>query len=156
LASAHERNAAQSVHTRTRSAKIRRIEAKPKDTPPMFTAETRCEIAAIANDLELEPEALLAIAEVESGGKGFAMVSGKPEPLIRFEGHYFDRRLSTTNRMRARAEALPRRPPARSPIQGRKPGAGRFSPEPARSTPRRPMKACPRASARSWARIGHG
>jgi hypothetical protein len=67
----------------------------------MFTAETRREIAAIANDLELEPEALLAIAEVESGGKGFAIVGGKPEPLIRFEGHYFDRRLSAANRMGA-------------------------------------------------------
>jgi hypothetical protein len=66
----------------------------------MFTDETRREIAVIATDLELEPEALLAIAEVESGGKGFATVGGRPEPLIRFEGHYFDRRLSPANRQR--------------------------------------------------------
>jgi hypothetical protein len=72
----------------------------------MFTDETRREIAAIANDLGLEPEALLAIAEVESGGKGFAIVGGRPEPLIRFEGHYFDRRLSPANRQRARADGL--------------------------------------------------
>jgi hypothetical protein len=43
----------------------------------MFTDETRREIAAIANHLELEPEAL-AIAEVESGGQGFAIVGGRP------------------------------------------------------------------------------
>ena len=72
----------------------------------MFTDETRREIAAIANDLELEPQALLAIAEVESGGKGFAIVGGRQEPLIRFEGHYFDRRLSPANRQRARADGL--------------------------------------------------
>jgi hypothetical protein len=72
----------------------------------MFTDETRRQIATIAKDLGVEPEALLAIAEVESGGKGFAIVDGRPEPLIRFEGHYFDRRLSAADRERARASGL--------------------------------------------------
>jgi hypothetical protein len=72
----------------------------------MFTDETRHEIAAIARELDVEPEALLAIAEVESGGRGFVIVGGRPEPLIRFEGHYFDRRLSAANRQRARSDGL--------------------------------------------------
>jgi hypothetical protein len=91
----------------------------------MFTAETRLEIAAIANDLELEPEALLAIAEVESGGKGLAIVGGKPEPLIRFEGHYFDRRLSAADRMRARADGLAS--PAAGAVANPGTQAGRWS-----------------------------
>jgi hypothetical protein len=91
----------------------------------MFTDETRREIAAIAIDLELEPEALLAIAEVESGGKGFATVGGRPEPLIRFEGHYFDRRLSPTNRQRARADGLAS--PAAGAVANPRTQAGRWA-----------------------------
>ena len=91
----------------------------------MFTAETRLEIIAIANNLELEPEALLAIADVESGGKGFAIVGGRPEPLIRFEGHYFDRRLSAADRMRARADGLAS--PAAGAVANPGTQAGRWS-----------------------------
>jgi hypothetical protein len=91
----------------------------------MFTAETRNEIAAIARNLELELEALLAIAEVESGGKGFAIVAGRPEPLIRFEGHYFDRRLSAANRQRARADGLAS--PAAGAVANPKTQAGRWA-----------------------------
>ena len=91
----------------------------------MFTDETRREIAVIANDLELELEALLAIAEVESGGKGFAIVGGRPEPLIRFEGHYFDRRLSPANRQRARADGLAS--PAAGAVANPRTQAGRWA-----------------------------
>jgi hypothetical protein len=91
----------------------------------MFTDETRREIAAIAADLELEPETLLAIAEVESGGKGFATVGGRSEPLIRFEGHYFDRRLSPANRQRARADGLAS--PAAGAVANPRTQAGRWA-----------------------------
>ena len=60
----------------------------------MFDAETRNEIETAAASLGIEPAALLAVVEVESGGRAFAMVGGRKEPLIRFEGHYFDRRLA--------------------------------------------------------------
>lgn len=49
---------------------------------------------------------MLAIAELESAGRPFAVFSGRSEPLIRFEGHYFDRRLKDEARERARAEGL--------------------------------------------------
>ena len=52
----------------------------------MFSDETRSEIERVAERIGVEPAALLAIAEVESGGKAFAIVGGRPEPLIRFEG----------------------------------------------------------------------
>lgn len=72
----------------------------------MFSAEVRKEIEAVAREAGLEPAALLAIAEVESGGRAFAMVGGKREPLIRFEGHYFDRLVNDAKRARARAKGL--------------------------------------------------
>lgn len=72
----------------------------------MFSGETRQKIERVAREAGLEPAALLAIAEVESGGRAFAMVNGKAEPLIRFEGHYFDRLVEDGKRGRARAEGL--------------------------------------------------
>ncbi|MAS06492.1 MAG: peptidoglycan-binding protein [Ahrensia sp.] len=72
----------------------------------MFSAEVRKEIEAVAREAGLEPAALLAIAEVESGGRAFAIVGGKREPLIRFEGHYFDRLVDDGKRARARAKGL--------------------------------------------------
>jgi len=72
----------------------------------MFSEETRSEIERVADRIGVEPAALLAIAEVESAGKAFAIVGGRPEPLIRFEGHYFDRRLPAAKRAAARAAGL--------------------------------------------------
>lgn len=72
----------------------------------MFTTEIKTEITRIARTFDLEPAALLAVAEVESGGKVFALVDGRHEPLIRFEGHYFDRRLSQADREIARRAGL--------------------------------------------------
>ncbi|MEQ1944726.1 N-acetylmuramidase domain-containing protein [Mesorhizobium sp. VNQ89] len=60
----------------------------------MFTQQTIDEIRQVAVEFGIEPAALLAVAEVESGGAVFALIEGRQEPLIRFEGHYFDRRLS--------------------------------------------------------------
>lgn len=72
----------------------------------MFDAETRNEIETAAASLGIEPTALLAVVEVESGGRAFAMVGGRKEPLIRFEGHYFDRRLAGGALAQARKAGL--------------------------------------------------
>jgi len=72
----------------------------------MFDTATIRAVGEIAARIRVDPAALLAVAEVESAGKVFALVNGRNEPLIRFEGHYFDRRLSGVNRERARASGL--------------------------------------------------
>ncbi len=72
----------------------------------MFTAEVITEITDTARKLGIEPAALLAVAEVESNGQAFALVDGRREPLIRFEGHYFDRRLDEEKRAVAREMGL--------------------------------------------------
>jgi hypothetical protein len=60
----------------------------------MFDDATRRAIASHAARLKFEEAALLAVCEIESGGRLFATVAGRQEPLIRFEGHYFDDRLT--------------------------------------------------------------
>jgi hypothetical protein len=72
----------------------------------MFDADTAAAIARAAREAGHDPAAVLAIAEVESGGRAFALIDGRREPLIRFEGHYFDRRLSREDKARARATGL--------------------------------------------------
>lgn len=72
----------------------------------MFSQDVIFEIGAAAREAGMEPAALLAVAEVESGGRAFTVVEGKREPLIRFEGHYFDRRLDTDKRAAARERGL--------------------------------------------------
>ncbi|MCO5162540.1 MAG: N-acetylmuramidase domain-containing protein [Mesorhizobium sp.] len=72
----------------------------------MFTTQTRKEIETVAARIGIEPAALLAIAEIEAGGRAYATVGGRQEPLIRFEGHYFDRRLPAPKRAAARAAGL--------------------------------------------------
>ncbi len=62
--------------------------------------------AESARRLKVEPEALAAVALVESGGRALTYVNGRREPLIRFEGHYFDRRLNTEQKAAARALGL--------------------------------------------------
>ena len=128
--------------------------AADRDTT-MFDSKTIHDITAVAERLGLEPATLLAVAEVESGGKAFALVAGSPEPLIRFEGHYFDKRLSGEKRAQARAAGLA------SPLAG---GVANPRGQAARwamlaraaSTTRRRTNRSPGASARSWARTGTG
>ena len=57
----------------------------------MFDSEVKKAITKIAGRLDVPLAALLAVAEVESGGRVLAKVGKRREPLIRFEGHYFDR-----------------------------------------------------------------
>ena len=83
----------------------------------MFGAEAKRAIAARARAMGVEPAALLAVAEVESGGRATARVEGRDEPLIRFEGHYFHRLLPPAKRRRALREGLasPRAGAVRNP-----------------------------------------
>lgn len=69
----------------------------------MFDKVTIREIVRLAHELgpQCEPEDLLAIAEVESAGVAGWNVNGKMLPAIRFEGHYFYKRLSGAKRKRA-------------------------------------------------------
>lgn len=59
-----------------------------------------------ADKLGIELAAMLAVIEIESAFNFFSDVNGKPEPVIRWEGHYFDRRLSGVDRDEARALGL--------------------------------------------------
>lgn len=72
----------------------------------MFDSQTIAALTTMADETEINPAALLAIAEVESGGKALFDISGGKEPAIRFEGHYFDRRLSGRLRDYARSNSL--------------------------------------------------
>jgi hypothetical protein len=72
----------------------------------MFSEEVIRAVAAAAGEVGVDPAALLAVAEVESGGKAFALVEGRREPVIRFEAHYFDRRLAGEKRDLARRAGL--------------------------------------------------
>ena len=72
----------------------------------MFDDATLRAVRSHAARLKIEEAALLAVIEVESAGKAFALVDGRQEPLIRWEGHYFDRRLKQEKRERARSAGL--------------------------------------------------
>lgn len=72
----------------------------------MFSQQTIAEIEEVARENGVDAAALVAVAEVESGGKAFAFISGRKEPVIRFEGHYFDRLISPSKRASARRAGL--------------------------------------------------
>ena len=72
----------------------------------MTSQETIREFTRVAAERGLEPALLLAVADLETALRAFALVNGRNEPLIRFEGHYFDRRLSPNDRDRARQAGL--------------------------------------------------
>ena len=72
----------------------------------MFAEDVILEITKAAQGLGIEAAALLAVADVESAGVAFCTIDGRREPLIRFEAHYFDRRLNEQNRAMARERGL--------------------------------------------------
>ena len=109
----------------------------------------RNEIEKVAQEFGIEPAALLAVAEIESGGSVFAVIDGRQEPLIRFEGHYFDRRLSGEAQARARAEGLAS--PNAGEVANPASQAARWrllATRRRRSTARRPTNPCPGGSGR--------
>ena len=72
----------------------------------MFSETVIRQAHAAARRARIEPAALLAVMDVESRGRLFAIVDGRKEPLIRFEGHYFDRRLAAGKQAHARRLGL--------------------------------------------------
>jgi hypothetical protein len=72
----------------------------------MLPTEARSQIADAAARRSVDPAALEAVITVESGGRIFARVDGREEPLIRWEGHYFDRLCDPSVRAKARGEGL--------------------------------------------------
>lgn len=59
-----------------------------------------------AGELGWPPKAFMAVVQVESGGKAFATVDGKPMPLILFEPHVFYRCLPQSKRKEAQDRNL--------------------------------------------------
>lgn len=57
----------------------------------MITPEIASAVSRVALTHGMEPASLKAFVEVESGGLAYAVVDGRKEPLIRWEGHYFYR-----------------------------------------------------------------
>lgn len=73
----------------------------------LFDRDAQARISALANDLGVEPAALLAVAEVESAGKPF-MADGVT-PRFLFEAHHFWKHLGPgSQRDRAAREGLAR------------------------------------------------
>ncbi len=71
-----------------------------------MTNEFENAVSKIATRLKIEPAVFKAVAMVECSGVTGAMINGKMEPLIRFEGHYFFKRLSGLERVKGRGEGL--------------------------------------------------
>lgn len=69
-------------------------------------ADGQRELRRLAARWRCHPAALLAVVEVESNGHVFAAVNGRREPLIRFEGHYFHRRIGDEALERAERAGL--------------------------------------------------
>jgi hypothetical protein len=72
----------------------------------MFSDFVELEIRSVAETCGIEAAALLAVAEVESGGQALVEVNGRPLPLILYEYHVFHRRLRPAARAQAVAAGL--------------------------------------------------
>lgn len=72
----------------------------------MFNKTTIDTITKIAKDNNLEPAKLLAVADVESAGVAFWNIGGVVKPPVRFEGHYFYKRLNGEKLDKAIKEGL--------------------------------------------------
>ncbi|MGG7535362.1 N-acetylmuramidase domain-containing protein [Rhizobium sp. 12,4] len=79
----------------------------------MFSAAVQSSIETIAADRRINPAALKAVCDVESGGVASTRFNGVDLPLIRIEGHYFDKLVPADKRDLARDEELA------SPIVGK-------------------------------------
>jgi hypothetical protein len=59
----------------------------------MFSSAVIAKVKKTATEIDVEAAALLAVGEVESAGNPMWDVAGEKLPPIRFEGHYFHKRL---------------------------------------------------------------
>jgi murein L,D-transpeptidase YcbB/YkuD len=74
-----------------------------------FDDDVLTEIRKVAKEKKIEAEALIAVAEVESGGKAYTTVDGKKLPVILYEYHVFYRVLPVSKRAEAVRRNLARR-----------------------------------------------
>lgn len=72
----------------------------------MFDNAVINEVSLLAEGMAIDPAALLAVAEIESGGNSSDIVNGEPMPLIRWEGHYFYRLLPSALKKTALSKGL--------------------------------------------------
>lgn len=72
----------------------------------MFDQPTVDAVRAHAARLKIEAAILFAVIAIESDGRTFELIKGCKEPLIRWEGHYFDQRLAGDERDEARRKGL--------------------------------------------------
>ncbi|MFC3724421.1 N-acetylmuramidase domain-containing protein [Neoaquamicrobium sediminum] len=63
-------------------------------------------IAGIAQMHNLPTATAMAVIEVESAGHTYTVIDGRKEPLIRWEGHYFDKLVDPKKREQARKAGL--------------------------------------------------
>lgn len=71
-----------------------------------FTAKERTELSQIAQSINVPELAFLAVVQVESNGIKGEMINGRLEPLIRYEGHYFDKLCDPQVQKAARAAGV--------------------------------------------------
>lgn len=71
----------------------------------MFDEKIFSIIANVAKSRAISAEALAAVVEVESNGIAYAKVDGRNVPLIRIEGHYFDRLVPASKQKAARSSS---------------------------------------------------
>lgn len=74
-----------------------------------FDADVIEQIKKVAEEKGVEAEALLAVTDVESGGKAFTNIDGKQMPLILYEYHVFYRVLPPSQRDEAIRRNLARK-----------------------------------------------
>lgn len=72
----------------------------------MFDQSVLSAITSVAGPRGISTAALAAVVEVESNGITFARVEGRNVPVIRIEGHYFDRLVPASKQKAARAAGL--------------------------------------------------
>lgn len=72
----------------------------------MFTSNVKSEIVRLAKANGLDPNALLAVVWVESAGQPYWSVNGEQKMPIRFEGHYFFKRLTGEKLAKAQQQGL--------------------------------------------------
>lgn len=72
----------------------------------MLKSDLALAVERVANARGIEAAALKAVVEVEAAGQPYAIVNGRNEPLIRYEGHYFDRLVDASRRDEARSAGL--------------------------------------------------
>lgn len=90
-----------------------------------ISATDKAYILSKAKKLDIEPAVLLAVIEKESAGVTGATINGSFEPIIRYEGHYFDKLCKSSVREAARKAGVSA--PKAGVIKNTKGQAGRWN-----------------------------